>query len=611
LGGDKKPKGIGGGSSVGTVREEGECQIPCGCEDKDPQEYKNWGKHQLSIKKHSDLNEIVDMLIDSEIYQVSWHTEKRKDLPSKKFLALNNYEVVEFTVFCSAEKGKKTRSEEKPKSSQALEADMWSYTCWEYKDKLDLQKLTDEERALYWHTEERTDIWFGDDNRTIWSTSFSPISEGERVYVKGKLMQGETYTIDLAKGELEFAEPPPENEEIRVHYLVIKVAPGDPKKGASLERWHECFQQDTREGDGISKTFAISGGVIKKYSERVYVKEKLMLGGIDYMIDRAKGEITFNEPPPALDEIKVIYSDNILQSYACATNKKDFEESKRDAVDRLKLFSEVFKNANPERYKQTFEKKIDRIKDSIEEWAVPFPSRVLKDDIAHALRKVEFSCRCKKCNTTWTYHPSNPPSIEGAKCPKGCKAPFEVTNFADLYEPPEDTIASLETDEQSEGQIKKELEKTCDVEPLAVYFKVDEPKTGNKTPETEQDILSDPKELEEAAKNLAEQLRKVKNEGAHARVTFRGYADTSAGCLYNETLSLARATWVQIKIKDMLKTKNIELPVNFTHGCGKALAQRRKKSGGYKADAHRAVIIELEELKPSNQTPQREERALV
>jgi hypothetical protein len=61
----------------------------------------------------------------------------------------------------------------------------------------------------------------------------------------------------------------------------------------------------------------------------------------------------------------------------------------------------------------------------------------------------------------------------------------------------------------------------------------------------------------------------------------------------------------------MLKTKNIELPVNFTHGCGKALAQRRKKSGGYKADAHRAVIIELEELKPSNQTPQREERALV
>lgn len=31
-------------------------------------------------------------------------------------------------------------------------------------------------------------------------------------------------------------------------------------------------------------------------------------------------------------------------------------------------------------------------------------------------------------------------------------------------------------------------------------------------------------------------------------------------------------------------------------GCGRGLADRRKKSGGYKADAHRAVIIELDNL---------------
>jgi len=595
----KKPKGVGVGSSTGIVRKVDECPIPNGCKDKDPQEYKKWGAHKLPIKRYSDLNEIIDILIHSEVYQLTLHTEKRKDL-SKKIPSLKNYEVDELQIFHSAEKAKKTRAEKEQKSSQTLEMDAWRYTQWEYVKELDTQKFTDEEKEeyerKYWHTEEITDTWTGDGNRTIWSTSTTPINEGERVYVKGKLMRGETdYTIDRAKGKIEFTQPPPELAEIRAHYLVTKVKPGHPTRGASLKKSHGFVRQDIGDGNRNVTTFTVSVVPIQKDSERVYVKGELMRRGIDYTIDPAKGEVTFTNPPRAQD-IVVIYSDT-FQAYKIV-EEKDFEMSRREALDRLKWFSDVVKNANSERYEATFKGKTDpkQIKDWIEKWDVPFPSRVLKDDTA--LRHVEFNLRCKKCNKTWIRIPWHPPSIEGAaECPNHCKAPFEVMNFNNIYEI-EDTIAILEMDEQIENQIKNEIEKTCDVEPLAIFFKVDEPKPGNPTSETEQQVLSDPpKKLEEVANNLAQQLHKIKNEGANAKVTFWGYADTSAGCPYNEDLSFRRAEWVKDKMESKLKTKNIELPaINLQVGCGRGLADRRKKSGGYIADAHRAVIIELDNL---------------
>jgi hypothetical protein len=600
----KKPKAVGVGSSTGIVRKVDQCPIPNDCEDKDPQEYKKWGTHKLPIKKHSDLNEIIDILIESDVYQLTLHKEKRKDLPSTLIPSLKNYEVGEFQVYYQGEKAKKTRAETAAKRSQPLETHVWRYTQWEYEKELDTQNFTDEEKEeyerKYWHTEEQTDTWTGDGNRTIWFTSTTPINKGERVYVKGKLMGETNYTVDRANGKIEFAEPPPELAEIRAHYLVIEVKPEHPTRGAKLEESQELVQQDSGEGNENVKNFTISVKPIKKNSETVYVKEKLLIRGIDYTIDPAKGEVTFTKPQRS-EDIKIIYSDT-SQAYK-TVDKNDFETSRRKALDRLKWFSDVVKPSDPAMYEEKFKDKIESMRDWIEKWDVPFPSRELKDDMVFRLRKVEFNLLCAACKTTWKRKVEHPPSLEGenrVECPNpSCpnpKAEFEVTNLKQIYDL-EDTILLLEMNPELQNNMKNELKETLNVEPFAIFFKVDEPKPGNPTAETEQQVLSDPKKFEEVANNLAEQLRKIKNEGAKAQVTFWGYADTSAGCKYNEDLSFRRVEWVKDKMERKLKTENIELPaINWQFGCGRGLADRRKKSGGYKADAHRAVIIELDNL---------------
>jgi hypothetical protein len=203
--------------------------------------------------------------------------------------------------------------------------------------------------------------------------------------------------------------------------------------------------------------------------------------------------------------------------------------------------------------------------------------------------------KCNKCGLITHYRPLHPPDLEGRSpvgCPDHPEAGFSVINLKKIYDL-EDTIVTLEPDENLQNNMKKVLQETLDVEPLAIFFKVDEPKKGDPAVETEQKVLSDPNQLEKVADSLAELLIKIKNEGADAKVTFYGYADATADCSYNIALSCRRTKWVLFKMKSKLETKNIKLPPVELVACGRGLADERKTHGGYKADAHRAVIIEL------------------
>jgi hypothetical protein len=644
------------------LRKVDPCPIPPECKNRDPQEYENWGKHKVTLKKYGELNEIIERLTDIEICMLALTSEKLSEKYLKKFPALSSYEVTEFQLQFYGAKIKKVRFK-KQRTEQPQNIISWRYTTWEYKDELDLNVAEEKaEYESYQHDEEHIDLWTGDGVKKGFKFTALPSKQkkditddqikmevfvGENEMQQGTdIMDDETdYVIDRQNCTIEFKDAPSEIGGIRARYSFPKEGPGHPKRGASLEVAREAIQEEIGFVD--NGKFILSEGDIVETAVHVAVDNKPKQKGVDYELDLVKDKnnkirwcIVFKEGkiPKASEKIKITfakYSNRNTDVYV-EIQEDDFEIVQRDALDHVEYFLEVVRNANTEKYEADFENKInlEKVKQWIKDWDVPYPSRILKE--RKDLEKVEFVCRCeeKGCtkegvefSVTQSLRAKGKLAPNCIECGKETRIIREKNAGSGKYET-ESKIVQLSIDKEYESTISKEIEKTCDIEPMPVFFKFDKPKPGHPDSETEDKILNLNKtpNLEDVAGLLVRQLRKIKNEAETGKtrplIRFWGYACKKGPCIYNEKLSRRRAEWVEQKIKkilenkydckivgDVIKMRDFQM-VNYRikkgyvecakiaepFGCGEGLAGKRKKDNPsqYDEEAHRVVIIELD-----------------
>jgi phage FluMu protein Com len=538
-----------------TYKEALPCRpIPKGCEDKPPEKYEEWGKHEFPQKKLCHLADHIEELLEAGTLQLTWIDKERIDLDleydSKEGLvkkrkppSLVSYREQEFQFHFVGERHKRAGDKKEDKSKQKVHN--WRYRRWEHAQPLDTAHLPPEENIPYYGRTSKSEVWEGNGLENKFKASCPPVeTDSEKVYLDEVIMHRDLdYTMNYNTGEITLKAAPELLSKVKVTYVGYgEREPGDPKIGAILEEIEE------------------STGKYKEVTE------------------------------------------------------KGFEHSKEEALHYYYLFNEVVKEAFKEKYEASIKKKkgkVEDFEDSIKEWAVPFPSRRLtlmeKSDVE---RSTWLSLKCPECNEIWYIRVPSPRAedpdmrYKETQCPKCGKLvkPEEVTNRS--WKILKMVTATLEVDDQLENNIKREMADSYDLSPLVLSFKLDMPKPGQTwITLTEKEALEDPNQLDQVAKELAKHLRNLEICGFSPRLVVRGYADSSASCAYNLDLSERRVQWVIDMLKNRYKIKLDPKPEQIA--CGKCFADEKRSMPERRKD--RVAIVELDAEMPSKK-PEKPER---
>lgn len=300
--------------------------------------------------------------------------------------------------------------------------------------------------------------------------------------------------------------------------------------------------------------------------------------------------------------------------------EKRFKQSQEEALHHYRLFAEVVKEASKKKYEAAIEEvdkaRFEEIKKWIESWTVPFPSRKLTLGESQKVNgPITLGLECPICHNKWNLRIASPQATRAKfgkrqrKCPNSsCQKLVEPSvtdlSWADGYV----TSAVLEISDELTNSIKRKMEEQYQVSPLVVHFNLDKPKPGQTLKTTEKEALKDPDQLNQVAEELAKHLQTLEKCGVTSHLIFRGYADSSASCLYNERLSERRVEWLIEKLGKRLRSRfNLELGQVTRHACGKFFADDKRPAKDRWKD--RAVIIELdvteESTKKTKDEPER------
>jgi hypothetical protein len=683
----------------GKIKKIYPCPFPVGCKNRDPQDYELWGKSKVSLKKHGDLANASEWLIDANSIMFSFTRQERLNL-EKEFPDLKSYEVSEFNLHI-------LREEDNSASKQGNVCVAYRYTSWEYKKENEALDLSGEDEASYLgRYVTYLDTWTGgEDSETVFKFERIPsINEKDikdkkvklKVMVGGDLKeQGKDFIVYWKERKIKFTEPPPASIGINAYCNIYKKKPG--VKGACLEVSRRADRVDTWKVDeNTTPPFILSSKIIPTNDFVVKVKKNenwetrkkedyQIIPELNNFPFDIKFELVFRKNPPSKNqEVKAEYPESInrnTEDYK-KIDEVTFEAIRQEALDYVDYFLEIVRNSDAEAWNKcllSVEEKIDlsMVRNWIlswDIWDISAPIRELKE--LTKIKKLAFYCRCtndkKNCQFAGKIRPVSqkierlnlgaPPRCEcgrqtekvrfymcsnyekpcafagklfpltQAEAPL-CKCGEKTQIILDLYSTPvsQQAVLDIIKNKGYNDKIKDELQETCEIMAIPVYFKTNRPKLGSPTSETEEEVLSEESmNMQEVAELFFRQLRMIKNEEEtvlkQPTIHFWGYADKRGKCSWNDSLSFRRAQWVKDKLEEilrqkyhmkiegnLLKIREIEITggviTSISHvecgryskianglgliGCGEGLADLRDKKGGYQEAKHRSVIIEI------------------
>jgi hypothetical protein len=445
------------------------CPIPDGCKKRDPQDYKQWGRHEFKRKSKEELKIAVGIqLVENCILT------KSVRVFSPAFLMEKNSNLIECkqTQFMIDYLGGRTPEDlsGKKRGTKDLAAKIgeteskniigWMYTEWTYNNMLEEEIFEIPDTADFG--------WMGDGNQTEFKITGLPTKKAGTtekfsltVGVNGKKMLAlgsdtelgsdgvinYDYSFDRETGKIKFTKPPPNRSRITASGSFLLIGPGKKYHGRSLSVSKANRIEEKRELDEPEiGRFYLGGRHVAKNTVAVEIAGVLQEPYKNYEL---KGLMKNGKPRLYLEfnkdmrneigekEITVTYAEfvahNTVEGFR-EVEKKDFEDAKREALNHLSYFSETIRNANTAQYNKDFgnEMNLEEIRTWVNSWKPP--TRIKLTEKIYQ-RKFYYKCetpgcgmkdlwQCREQNLEETVHiapncTSNDPKRKS--CGKSCK----------------------------------------------------------------------------------------------------------------------------------------------------------------------------------------------